>query len=271
MSPAEYFRLAFSLQGFAELVILFFLFYGALLFIRGSRALQLLKGIGIVAIAFVLADRLGLNAINWVLTKIIPVGIIAFFILFQPEIRRALARLGRRPFPSASRREDIVQMLMEACATLSKKRIGALIAIERGISLDPYARTGVRLDSQASAELIVSVFLPPSPLHDGGMVLQGDRIAAASCLLPLSQRSDLYKLRGTRHRAAIGLSEETDALVLVVSEETGEISLAGQGRLSRSLDGPALRKVLGNIYHRPARRTGRWKGFLGLERSGEGS
>jgi diadenylate cyclase len=228
-----------------EIVVLTIFFYSVFSLIRGTRAVQVLKGLVILLIIFFLAQRLHLDTINWLLGKFFPVAMIALIILFQPELRKVLAGLGGNPFvPSLAQNEAILEAIAESCHILSKKRIGALVAIENSIGLKNYIESGVRIDSYVTPELLMTLFYPKTPLHDGGVIIQGDHIVAAACLFPLTQQSNIEKSMGTRHRAAIGLSEETDAAVVVVSEETGKVSIALNGKLSTELDKETVLKVL---------------------------
>jgi len=229
-----------------EIIILWFIYYMIFLFIRGSRTVQVLKGLIIIALLLVITQLFGLSTINWIITKIFPISVLGFLILFQPELRRGLARLGQ--FGSMLKEERVIDEIVKSAGILSKKKIGALIAIEREIGLRPYIESGIILDSRVTSELINTVFMPNTPLHDGGLIIQGGTIIAAGCLYPLSQDQRLSKTLGTRHRAAIGLTEETDAVVVVVSEETGAISIAIGGKLTRDLDKETLSKMLNNVF-----------------------
>ena len=228
-----------------EILIIASLFYYLLGFIRGTRAVQVLKGLVILIIIFVLAQRFHLDAVNWLLTKIFPVAMLALIIIFQPELRTALARLGANPFlPNLGRNKAVLNIIAETISMLSKKRIGALIAIEDEVGLKNYIESGVSIHSSVSGELLMSIFFPNTPLHDGGVIIQGDQVASAACLFPLTQREDLAKTMGTRHRAALGLSEETDAVVIVVSEETGMVSLTMYGKFIHDLSEERLKEIL---------------------------
>lgn len=229
-----------------EIIILWFVFYMIILFIKGTRTVQVLKGLFILFIIFLITQRLGLETINWILTKLIPISIIAFLIIFQPELRRGLARLGQ--FGIFPAKEHVIDEISKSAFALSKKKIGALIAIEREVGLRAYIESGVSMDGKVSSELISTIFMPNTPLHDGGIVIEEDRIVSAGCLFPLSQETHITKTLGTRHRAAIGLTEETDAIAVVVSEETGMISIAVGGKLTRNLDREELVKSLTNLY-----------------------
>jgi diadenylate cyclase len=210
-----------------------------MLFFEGTRAINVLRGIVIILVMFFIIQRLGLERLDWLFTKLFAISIIALLVIFQPEIRQGLARLGQRHlFKLVLRKEEIEQILREiikAVDNLSQKRIGALIAIEKDISLKPYIETGVMLDALISSELIENIFVPNSPLHDGGLVIQQTRISACGCIFPVAEDPDLSRVYGLRHRAGIALSRETDALVIIVSEERGQISLAYEGRLYEGL------------------------------------
>jgi len=229
-----------------EILILWFIFYMILLFIKGSRTVQVIKGLIIILILLVLTQQLGLTTISWIITKVFPISILAFLIIFQPELRRGLARLGQ--FGAMLKEERVIDEIVKSASILSKKKIGALIAIEREVGLRPYIESGVTIDSKVTSELINTIFMPNTPLHDGGIIVQGSAIVAAGCLFPLSQDQRLSKTTGTRHRAAIGLAEETDAVVVVVSEETGAISVSIAGKLTRDLDKETLSKILNNLF-----------------------
>ena len=232
-----------------EITILSMFIYYILLFIKGTRAVQVLKGLLLLIVTFLISQYLNLMVLNWLLTMFAPIAIISLIIIFQSELRRGLAKLGRGPF-FGYLFSDMKgpEMITDALLTLSGRKIGAIIAIEREIGLKNYVSTGITLDSIISKELICSIFMPTSPLHDGAVIIEKDRISAASCLLPLSQFHQISKSLGTRHRAAVGLSEETDALVLVVSEETGTISLAENGTLIRDVGPEKIMEKLKSIY-----------------------
>jgi len=234
------------LKVITEIAVLWFCFYILMLYIKGTRTVQVLKGIFIVVAIFFITKWLGLDTIHWIMTKLLPISILALLIIFQPELRRGLARLGQ--FGAFPANELVIDEIVKSAATLSKKKIGALMAIEREIGLRPYIESGVSLDGKVSTELISTIFMPNTPLHDGGIIIQEARIVAAGCLFPLTQEAHITKTLGTRHRAAIGLSEETDSIVVVVSEETGTISVAVGGKLSRDLDKEGLTKTLHSLH-----------------------
>lgn len=239
---------AVILRIFLEIGILWLIIYGLLLFIKGTRAAQLLKGLVIVILLFILSQKLGLTVLNWLLTKIFALSVIGALIIFQPEIRRGLARIGQ--FGIFTAKEQIVDEIVDAACFMSEAKIGALIAIEREVGLGTYVESGVPLDSKISSELLISIFTPPNPLHDGAVVVQLDRVVAAGCLFPLAQESSVARSLGTRHRAAVGLTEETDAVVVVVSEETGSISIGVKGKLTRNLNRDTLYKILSNLLYK---------------------
>jgi len=239
-----------------EIIILWYFYYLLLVFIQGTRAIQVLKGLLILAIIFVLSVLLRLNVMNWIMAKLFTISVVAFFVIFQPELRRGLARIGELGI--FYKEDETLDEIANAALLLSKKNIGAIIAIEREIGLKPYIESGVVIDSHLSGEIINTIFAPNTPLHDGGVVIQGSRIIAAGCLFPLSQNPHIPKTMGTRHRAALGLSEETDAIVLVVSEETGTVSIASGGKIVRHSEGEDLAKMLENTY-RPKKK--KWRGL----------
>lgn len=222
-----------------EIAILWFVIYQIMLFFEGTRAIQVLRGIIILLIAFFLFQRLGLGVLDWLLTKLFAISVIAILIIFHPEIRHGLARLGQRNLFSPALREEeldyILSQLIKAAENLCKDKIGALIAIEKNDPLSAYIGTGVLVDARVSPDLIQTIFTPNSLLHDGGLIIQRGRITAAGCLLPLTQNQELSRVFGMRHRAALGLSEETDAIIIIISEERQDMSLAYRGKLYKDL------------------------------------
>jgi diadenylate cyclase len=235
-----------GLHGVLEIALMAVAIYYILLFFKGTRGAQVLSGLVILyVVIFSLTYLLELDTLNWLIQRFTVYLSVALLIIFQPEIRRALAELGPRHFAGYERSDrTLVENLIEAVRRLAENKIGALIAIERGVNTAPYQEAGTPLDSRISPELLASLFFPNSPLHDGGVIIRGDRLAAAGCLFPLSQRAELSRSLGTRHRAALGLSEETDAIVIVVSEETGAVSVAYKGRLRRGLEIDRLERFL---------------------------
>lgn len=232
-----------------EIAFIWVLIYFMIRFLQGTRAVQVLTGLVILVIIFNVAKILELSTINWVLTKLFAVGVLAFLILFQPELRRGLARIGQNTiFNPFLKKGGTVDEVVEACQRMSKMKRGALIAIAREAVLKNYIESGIPLDAKISAELLVTIFASNTPTHDGAVIIEGDRVAAASSLFPLSQNPSLSRSLGTRHRAAIGLTEETDAVVVVVSEETGAISVSVYGKLTRDLDEEGLKRVLKSLF-----------------------
>ncbi|MBD3380523.1 MAG: TIGR00159 family protein [Candidatus Omnitrophica bacterium] len=229
-----------------EILILWATFYLVFLLLQGTAAEQVLKGVIVISVVIMLTRGLNLVIINWLLTRLLAISVLAFLIIFQQEIRRGLARIGRLGIFSGE--QEIIGEVSKAAIVLSKKRIGALIAIEREVGLRKYVESGVELDSRVTSELIHTVFSQSTPLHDGGIIVSEQRIEAAACLFPLTQNPNIPKTMGTRHRAALGLSEETDALVVVVSEETGSISVAIGGRMTKELDPKDLSKILEKLF-----------------------
>lgn len=237
-----------------EILVIFGVYYLILLFIKGTRAEQLTWGIAILVVAYFAAQRLHFDVLAYMLSSFFQVFIIAVIIIFHPELRQVLANLGKRKFFSRGEEGSrMVGAVARAVENMGSKRIGALIAIERDISLGELVRSGVEIDAEATSELIVTVFTYGSPLHDGGIVISGDRLRSAACIFPLSSRTLLDKSIGTRHRAAVGLSEETDALILVVSEETGHLSIAQNGVLDRDVSRQRLIEALEEVYASPRR------------------
>ncbi len=237
-----------------DIVVMSFIFYRLILIIRGTRAEQLVKGLFLLLLAMVLSDQAGFDTLHWVLRQVMTVGLIAIPIVFQPELRRALEHLGRgKIFKSAfwnlnnQEFENMLDELNKALPVLVKKRIGALIVIERSTGLKEWIDTGIPVEGVVTAELLVNIFFPRSPLHDGAVIIQGNQIVAAGCYLPLTEEPNLGKELGTRHRAGIGISEQSDAVAIIVSEETGIISIAHDGVLTRYLDEKKLNSLLSEL------------------------
>ena len=246
-----------GLSGWIEIFILAAMLYFIFRLIKGTRGSAILSGLILLfGILFAITSLSHLDVLNWLLSKLMLYISLAVVVIFQPEIRRVLARLGRQPWRSngLSSQMSLVEPIMQAVSVLSKRKIGALIAIEREIGTRAIQDTGTKMHSTVSAELLATIFFPHTPLHDGGVIISGDRICAAGCLFPLSQKEALSKTLGTRHRAAIGITEETDAIVVVVSEETGSISIAYNGKLRRGLEEERLRRMLSSMLRRE--RTG---------------
>lgn len=236
-----------------ELIILWYVIYMMLLFIKGTRTEQLLKGLVIIGVIFIITQQLRLDAINWVLTRLFPISVIALLIIFQPELRRGLARLGQ--FSLHQENVEVIDEIAGAANELSRKKKGALIVIERDAGLKSYIESGTPIDGRVTSLLLESIFMIQSPLHDGACIIEHGRIMAAGCVLPLPQEDEvLPKSFGMRHRAAIGVTEETDAVCVVVSEETGAISIAAAGKISHIDNEAELKKRLKEIFRRPAKK-----------------
>src|SRR5438093_242181 len=235
----------------ADILVVSILIYEVLKLIRGTRAVQMALG-GTFLVALFYGSRWGhLETVNWLIRNLFGYIVFAVIVLFQSDIRRALAHLGRAPFfryfakPESA--EESIEELVVAAGMLSQQRIGAIIAVERQIGLRNYIEGGIPLDARLTYDLILSIFQPKSPLHDGAVIVQDDRVAAAACFLPLTVNPKLSKELGSRHRAAIGLTEENDAVAIVVSEETGSISVVADGHIERGLDSDALRARLRSL------------------------
>ena len=240
-----------GLKGALEILVIAVVIYYIILFFHGTRGAQVLWGLAVLLIVLLtLTYVFSLDTLTWILQRFSVYLAVGFLIIFQPEIRRALAQLGRQHLFATSTSRTVVDRVVKAVVDLAENKIGALIAIERDIATRPVEETGTPIDSEVTSELLASIFYPHTPLHDGGVIIRGDRVAAAGCVFPLSQREELSKQLGTRHRAAIGLTEESDAVVLVVSEETGAMSLAYRGRLRRGLDEERLRRILTKVLLR---------------------
>jgi diadenylate cyclase len=230
-----------------DVLIVTFLLYRVFSLMRGTRAVHMFFGLMVLFMLSVVAQWMNLLAVNWLISSLRTVWVIAFVIIFQPELRRALAMLGQNRLLSRFvrvRPGGVIPEIVKCVQELADKKIGALIVLEKDMGLKNYVETGTPVDARVTAELLGTIFTPPGPLHDGAVVIQNDRVVAAGCILPLSQDERLAKSLGTRHRAALGLSEETDALVIVVSEETGAIALADNAKLRRKIDLPTLRNQL---------------------------
>ncbi|HEY4485500.1 MAG TPA: diadenylate cyclase CdaA [Nitrospiria bacterium] len=228
-------------------------FYWLLLILKGTRALQILVGLGLLLLASVVSQWAGFYTVDWLISRLWSQLFLVVVILFHPEIRRALAQIGRAFSDrslSAGEETRTIEEIIRAVVTLAGQRTGAILVLERQIELKDIVEVGSVLDAKLSRELLLSLFGTQSPLHDGAVIIKGDRILAAGCFLPLTLGSDLSKMLGTRHRAALGVTEDTDAVVIVVSEETGAISIIVGGMMTRELDASSLRRVLGRMFVR---------------------
>ncbi len=238
-----------DLSDILQIAVVAYIFYRLLLLWAGTRAIQMIMGLLVLFAVYALAGVLELELIRYLLEFVFTYGALAAVVIFQPELRSALTKLGQnrfwKYFSRSGKTSEALLELAHATQVLSRKRIGAIIAVEKEVGLDEYARKGTPIDAPISTELIESIFVRYGPLHDGAVLVRGETMVAARCILPLTQFPVTDRSLGTRHRAAIGLSEETDALVIVVSEETGQISLAQRGRLERNVSGERLREALG--------------------------
>lgn len=228
-----------------DILIVSYIIYRIILLIRGTRAVQMLGGIALIIIIYFLSGKLELQTLHWLLKAFLGSILVVIVILFQTDIRRALTQMGKSPFhKGADVAEKDLDEIVRAATYMARRRIGALLVIERDTGLRDYVDTGHRLDARLRAELLVAIFLPASPMHDGGVIIHKGRIHSSGCLLPLSQNPRIDKRYGTRHRAALGLSEETDAIIIVVSEETQEISLVQHGQITTFHDEKSLNAAL---------------------------
>ena len=232
-----------------EVCILSVLIYFALRFVRGSRGWPVVIGFAVVLLALSLATTLlNLQVLHWILGNASLFIALGALVIFSPELRRMLAELGNLPlFASTSEQRESIEIVLQTCERLADVRIGALMAIEQSVQLQETVESGIKVDCEVTTEMLETIFFPNNAVHDGGVIIRGDRIAYCACIFPLTQRTDLNKSIGTRHRAAIGLTEETDAIVLVVSEETGLISYAYKGQLTRGVTIEELRAFLTSI------------------------
>jgi len=246
----------FSLLSALDVLLVAAVFYGLLRLFRGTQAVQLLRGILVVVLLiFVITSQLQLPAFSWLVGNSLPAVLVAIPVIFQPELRRALERLGRAAPLMFGREEQrapyLIEQLSRTALELSARRHGAIIVLEGETGLQDYADTGVPIDGRVTGRLLLSIFYPGTALHDGAVIVRGDRIVAASSVLPLTERT-LSDTLGTRHRAAIGITEQSDALAIVVAEETGIISIARRGTIARRLDEKRLGRVLEAFYQRPS-------------------
>ena len=239
-----------------EIIIIAFVLYHIMVWVKNTRAWMLFKGIIVILIFLLIAALFQMNTILWLSGKVVNIAAIALVIIFQPELRNALERLGRKNFLTAffsfdfqkastvRFSEKTITEIVKACYEMGKVKTGALIVLERDVMLNEYIRTGIPLDSLVSSQLLINIFEHNTPLHDGAIIVRGDRIVAATCYLPLSDNMELSKELGTRHRAAVGVSEVSDSMTIIVSEETGAVSLAVEGTLYRNIDADFLKSKL---------------------------
>ncbi len=237
----------FSWLDVLDILIVALIIYELLQLIRGTHAVQMALGALVLVILYWASLWLNLQTLNWLLRTFLPFVVFGIIVVFQAEIRKVLVHLGKTPFFGAfteRRQDEVIDEVVLATTTLAGQRTGGIIVIEREMGLRSYIETGIALDALVTYDLLISIFNPGTPLHDGAVILQGNRVAAAACFLPLTVNPELSRALGSRHRAAIGVTEDTDALAVVVSEETGIISLVQGGAIRRSLDGPSLKKAL---------------------------
>jgi diadenylate cyclase len=251
-----------------EIFILTVAIYYSLRFIRGTRGAPVVIGFLVLLLTFALvAYLLQLKVLQYLLGTFSAFFILAVLVLFQPELRRMLAEIGNLPlFVTAHEQRENIEVIIQTVERLADVRIGALIAIEQSIHLPEAVESGIVVDCEATPEMLETIFFPNNAIHDGGVIIKGDRIAFAACIFPLTQRQDLNKSLGTRHRAALGLSEETDAVVVAVSEETGAVSYAYKGQLFRGVTSEELRAFLTSVLVTPASRSRKWMGWLRIGR-----
>ena len=238
-------------QDALDIGIIAFVLYRLIHMIRGTRAMQMIIGLVVILLAYVSSQMFGLYTLNCVLDNFLGSIILVIIVIFQSDIRRALTQVGTAPlFGGADRieRGQVLEEITKAVVSLATRRIGGLIVLEREVGLNEYIEVGTRLDARVTRELLESVFIPHSPMHDGALVIQKGRVAAARCFLPLSVDPNLSQAFGTRHRAAVGLTEETDAVAVVISEERGKISLVVEGKVNEDLEGPQLRSSLQRLF-----------------------
>lgn len=251
----------FNLTTFIDILIVILFLYWLVLLIRGTRAVQLIKGLVVLLIATAVSSWLKLYTVHWLLNQVITALLVALPVVFQPELRRALEKLGggeifTTPLPHLIEddRSQAISELVRAVGILSKEKTGALLVLERNTGLEEYIDKGIKIGGVISAELLLNIFVPRTPMHDGAVIIRGNRIAAAACVLPLTEGMGVSRELGTRHRAAVGITEVSDALAVIVSEETGIISLAVEGFLARELDEDTLVSRLVNaLQPKPAR------------------
>lgn len=252
MFEAFFSGFALRLADLLDIAIVAYLFYKLFVLLRETRAGALIKGIILVLVFAWLSNLLQLNTINYLLRNLMQFGIMALIVVFQPELRRTLEKVGKTNFATlfSGEKDDVEEISSEiaaAASAMSSRRIGALIVLERGIKIGDIVRTGCEIDSKVSSELLINIFIPNTPLHDGAVIIRDGRIIAARCILPLTPNETLSQEFGTRHRAALGLSESSDAAVIVVSEETGKISFTTNGNMSRNYTEETLKKMITKV------------------------
>jgi len=245
-----------------EILVIAFLVYEIFLWIKNTKAYSLLKGIVVIAVFLLFAELFEMSVILWIANRLFTIAATVIVVVFQPELRKALEQLGRKNFlssvisfesnvPKGKFSDRTISEIIRACTEMAKVETGALIVVEQNNSLTDVERTGIEVDAVVSSQLLINIFEHNTPLHDGAVVVRGDRVTAATCYLPLSDNLTLSKELGTRHRAGVGISEVTDSLTIIVSEETGRISVAFEGELNRNVDVDTLRKMLEKVQDKP--------------------
>ncbi|MEB5472000.1 diadenylate cyclase CdaA [Shouchella clausii] len=248
-----------------DILLVTYVVYKLIMIIRGTRAVQLVKGIAVIFMIWFVSNFLGLSTLEFITKQTATFGLLAIIIIFQPELRRGLEQLGRsrlftsRSAPKNDSMQTTIDALVKATSYMGKRRIGALVSIEKETGLNDYAETGIPMQAVLTSELLINIFIPNTPLHDGAVVIKNDKILAAGCYLPLSEDNTISKELGTRHRAALGISEVTDCLTLIVSEETGGISISKSGTLYRNLSEEQLREMLEQNLLRATSSEHRWQ------------
>ena len=264
-----------GLSDIIDILVVTVIIYELLMLTRQTRGSAVLKGLLLLLLIVGASNLLGLTALNWLLMAVLKNGALVLVILFQPELRKALEQMGRGAIIDKKRREvpddqeHIITEIIQCLTDLSRRRVGALIVFERKTGLKDVIETGISIDAEISAALLENIFEPNTPLHDGAVVIRGPRVMAGACILTLTEGRGISHELGTRHRAAIGVSETTDALVLIVSEETGIISMARGGKLTRHLDSKSLQEILGEMYQQ--NHTHLWSGLLHRSKAKEGA
>ncbi len=264
-----------GINDYIDILLITYIIYNVAKFFKDTRSIQVLKGIAVVIIAMQLSEILKLNTINFILKNAMQVGFVAMIVLFQPELRSGLSKMGRSKmlfFNFEEARDtnlylEIITSITNAAKQLSEKKVGALIVVERNAKIVDIVRTGINLNAKVSSELLINIFYPKAPLHDGAVIISEGKIASAGCFLPLSQNDSLDSELGTRHRAGLGISETSDSVVVIVSEETGKISLACDGGLTRNLTPLVLEEALKNLLIKEEKTASKTRWKLNLKNS----
>lgn len=256
-SPFELFNIL-RWQDIIDILIVAYILYRLLLMIKGTRTVQMMLGLFVIAGGYYVAQRFELYIISWAIRNLLAYLVFAILVIFHPELRRLLAQVGQNTFFRhfyGLEKSQVIDEIVRATEWLSSRRIGALIVIERNLGLKTYVDSGVDIDAEVSKELLSSIFISGAPLHDGAVIIKGNRLIAAACFLPLTLSSNISKELGTRHRAAIGITEETDAVVVIASEETGSVSIAVGGEITRHLTSSELKRALKSLIEPETQRS----------------